>query len=235
MATKPPLGYRAIACFLRMIMVSTTRHEWRGMEHLPKDRGFIAVSNHVTYADPLTFAHFLYVNGHPPRFLAKAPLFDLPVVGPALRYLDQIPVYRGTTKAKDAVDKGMEVLMRGDMIALFPEGTLTREPNLWPMVARTGTARMALDTGVPVIPVAQWGAHRLLGRYSKVLKPFPPKKVVVVAGPPIDLSAFRGKPLDAEVLRGATNVIMATLTTMVEELRGEKAPEVPFDMKKDAS
>ncbi len=56
----------------------------------------------------------------------------------------------------------MKVLARGDMIAIFPEGTLTRDPDLWPMVARTGAARMALETGVPVIPVAQWGAHQLL-------------------------------------------------------------------------
>lgn len=232
MATTPPRGYRAIACVLRAIMVSTTRPEWHGAEHLPQDKGFIAVSNHVTYADPLTLAHFLYINGHPPRFLAKAPLFDIPVIGTLLRYLEQIPVHRGSIQAKDAVNKGVEVLQRGDMIALFPEGTLTREPDLWPMVARTGTARMALETGVPVIPVAQWGAHRLLARYGKLLKPIPRKKVVVVAGPEIDLSEFRGRPLDAEVLRGATDAIMARLTAMVEELRGEKAPEVPFDMRK---
>jgi 1-acyl-sn-glycerol-3-phosphate acyltransferase len=207
-----------------------TRKDWHGAQNLPSDRGFIAVSNHVTYADPLTFAQFLYLNGHPPRFLAKAPLFSLPVIGRALTSLDQIPVFRGTSKAKDAVDKGVEVLARGDMIALFPEGTLTREPDLWPMVARTGAARMALETGVPVIPVAQWGAHRLLGRYKKLLKPFPPKKITVVAGPEIDLDDFRGRPLSNEVLRGATDRIMATLTSMVEEIRGETAPSEPFNM-----
>jgi 1-acyl-sn-glycerol-3-phosphate acyltransferase len=212
-------------------MTPITRKDWHGAEHLPKDRGFIAVSNHVTYADPLTFAHFLYLNGHPPRFLAKAPLFSLPVIGRIITSLDQIPVYRGSVRAKDAVDKGVEVLARGDMIALFPEGTLTRDPDLWPMVARTGAARMALETGVPVIPVAQWGAHRLLGRYKKLVKPFPAKRITVVAGPPIDLDEFRGKPIDNKVLRGATDRIMATLTSMVEEIRGESAPAVPFNMR----
>jgi 1-acyl-sn-glycerol-3-phosphate acyltransferase len=86
-----------------------------------------------------------------------------------------------------------------------------------------------------VIPVAQWGAQRLLGRYSKVLKPFPRKKVTVVAGPPINLDDLRGKPLTNDVLREATDRIMATLTRMVEQLRGESAPAVPYDMRKQGA
>lgn len=231
MATKPTRGYRAAACFLRMIMEPITRKDWHGAEHLPETQGFIAVSNHVTYADPITLSHFLYLNGHPPRFLAKAELFTLPVIGRIIGALDQIPVYRGSVRAKDAVSKGVEVLRRGDMIVLFPEGTLTRDPDMWPMVARTGAARMALETGMPVIPVAQWGAHRMLAPYGKLFKPFPPKKVTVVAGPPINLDQFRGRPIDNEVLRGATNHIMATLTSMVEDIRGESAPDEAFDMR----
>jgi 1-acyl-sn-glycerol-3-phosphate acyltransferase len=231
MATKPSRGYRAAACFLRSIMEPITRKDWHGAEHLPATDGFIAVSNHVTYADPLTLSHFLYLNGHPPRFLAKAELFTAPVIGRLIRTLDQVPVYRGSVRAKDAVETGVEVLRRGDMISLFPEGTLTRDPDMWPMVARTGAARMALSTGVPIIPVAQWGAHRILGRYSKLPRPFPPKKVTVVAGPPIYLDDLRAKPLDNEVLRAATTRIMDTLTSMLEEIRGESAPDVAYDMR----
>jgi 1-acyl-sn-glycerol-3-phosphate acyltransferase len=135
----------------------------------------------------------------------------------------------------EAVDDGITFLERGQCITIFPEGTLTRDPNLWPMVGRTGAARMALQTGVPVIPVAQWGAQRLLGRYSKVLKPIPRKKVTVVAGPAIDLDDLRGKPLTNDVLREATDRIMATLTRMVEQLRGEPAPAVPYDMRKQGA
>jgi len=209
-----------------------TRKDWHGAEHLPKDHGFLAVSNHASYADPITFAHYLYNNGHPPRFLAKASLFDLPIAGRLLAKLDQIPVYRGSSRARDAVSKGSQILKRGDMIAVFPEGTLTGDPDLWPMVARTGTARMALELGMPVIPVAQWGAHRLLGNYSKSLKPFPRKTITVVAGPAVDLDEFRGRPLNAAVLRGATDKIMATLTSMLEDIRGEQAPAEPFDIRK---
>jgi 1-acyl-sn-glycerol-3-phosphate acyltransferase len=211
------------------------KKDWHGEENLPKEGAFLAVSNHVTYADPVTFAHFLYNNGYPPRFLAKSQLFKMPIIGSVVRALDQVPVYRGTTKAKEAVEDGIGYLKRGDCIAIFPEGTLTRDPDLWPMVARTGAARMAITTGVPVIPVAQWGAHRLLGRYSKVLKPIPRKRVAVVAGPAIDLDDLRAKPLNNEVLREATDRIMATLTRMVEQLRGEPAPAVPFNMRDHAA
>lgn len=212
-------------------MWTTTKKDWHGSENLPAAGGFIAVSNHVTYADPLTFAHFLYNNGRPPRFLAKESLFRARLIGRIIKALDQVPVYRGSSKAREAVEEGVSFLERGDMIAIFPEGTLTRDPNLWPMVARTGAARMALTTGVPVVPVAQWGAHRLLGRYAKWPHPFPRKRITVTAGPAIDLDDLRGKPLTPHLMREATDRIMATLTTMVEEMRGEAAPQPPYDMR----
>jgi len=230
-----PRGYESAAALLRAILWMVTKKDWHGAENLPRSGGFLAVSNHVTYADPLTFAHFLYNNGCPPRFLGKESLFRAPVIGCIVRALDQVPVHRGTVKAKEAVDAGISFLERGDMIAIFPEGTLTRDPDLWPMVARTGTARMALTTGVPVVPVAQWGAQRLLGHYSKWLKPIPRKKVTVIAGPPIDLDDLRALPISKRTMREATDRIMATLTSMVEEMRGERAPAVPYDMRKAKS
>lgn len=224
--------YRLAAAVIRSVLFLTTRKDWHGMHDMPEEGGFIAVSNHVTYADPLTFAHFLYNSGYPPHYLAKAPLFDLPFIGMILRKTEQIPVHRGSVRAKDAVDTGMKVLNSGGVIAMFPEGTLTRDPDLWPMVARTGAARMALETGVPVIPVAQWGAHRLLGRYSKWPKPIPRKKVTVKVGPPIPLDDLRERPLDNETLREASTRIMDALTVMVEQMRGETAPTVRFDMRR---
>lgn len=235
MATPPSRFYRAGARFLQGLMTSVTRKDWHGAEHLPTDTGYIAVSNHVTYADPITLAHFLYNNGHVVRFLAKSSLFKAPVIGAALRGFDQIPVYRGTSRAKEAVDQGIACLERGDMIAMFPEGTLTRDPELWPMIGRVGVARMALEAGVPVIPVAQWGAHRLLGRYEKMPHPFPRKTITVVAGPPVDLDDLRARvkdgKVDTETLRLATDRIMATLTSMVAEIRGETPPSTPYDMR----
>ncbi len=226
------LLYRTVAGLIRGMLRCVTRKDWHGQDDMPAAGGFIAVSNHVTYADPLTLAHFLYNSGYPPHFLGKSTLFSLPFIGMILRKTDQIPVHRGTVRAKDAVDTGMKVLLKGDVIAIFPEGTLTRDPDLWPMMARTGAARMALETGVPVIPVAQWGAHKLLGHYSKRVHPFPRKMVTIKAGPAIYLDDLRTKPLDNDKLREASKRIMDTLTVMVEEMRGEKAPAERYDMRK---
>lgn len=230
MVSPPTRPQRFAASLLRPIMSAVTRKDWHGVEHLPRDTGFIAVSNHVSYADPLTLAHYLYDNDAVPRFLAKNSLFELPVVGRVLKAADQIPVYRNTVRAGDALIAAREVLARGDMVAIFPEGTLTRDPDLWPMLGRTGVGRLALETGVPVIPVAQWGAHRLLNPYGKLPKPCPRKTITVIAGPPIDLEDLAGST-DKTSLRLATDRIMATLTTMVERIRGERAPAVPFDMR----
>ena len=141
-------------------------------------------------------------------------------------------MFRGSAQAREAVDAAVKLLDRGDSIAVFPEGTLTRDPDMWPMLARTGAARMALEHDVPVVPVAQWGAQDLLGPYSKRLRPCPRKRVVVKAGPAIDLDEFRGRALDIEVLRAATDRIMATLTSMLEDIRDEKAPAILWDMRR---
>lgn len=234
MATRPTWPFRLVVNVVRPFATLLLKRHWSGEEHLPTDRGFIAVSNHMSYVDPLTFGHYLYNNGHPPRFLAKHQLFEIPVIGRILKSGDQIPVYRGTSQAKDSLRYAREVLDRGDMIAMFPEGTLTRDPELWPMVARTGAARLALETGAPVIPVAQWGAHLVLPPYSKKPDLFPRKPMYVVAGPAVDLDDLRDKPIDTELLRAATDRIMATLTGMVGELRGETPPDKPFDMRNQA-
>lgn len=233
MAPKIPAAFKVAGVLVRPPLVAITKREWSGGEHLPQDQGFIAVSNHLTYADPFTLAHYLFNHGFAPHFLAKASIFKVPVVGRFLRKLDHVPVYRGSAQAREAVDAAVKLLDRGDSIAMFPEGTLSRDPDMWPMLARTGAARMALAYDVPVIPVVQWGAQDLLAPYSKKFRPCPRKRVVVKAGPAIDLDEFRGRPLDIEVLRGATDQIMATLTSMLEDIRGEKAPSIAWDMRRE--
>ncbi len=225
-------AYRTVARIVRPFLFSTTRPDWHGGEHLPTDRGFIAASNHMTEVDPLTLAHYLWDHGHVPRILAKASLFSVPVVGPALRATGQIPVHRETSSAGDSLRAAVTALAEGECVAVFPEGTLTRDPDLWPMVARTGVARLALTTRAPVIPIAQWGPQDLLARYGKVLRPVPRKKVTVVAGPPVDLSDLYDRPQDTATLREATRRVMAAITAQLEQVRGERAPAEPFDMRR---
>jgi len=225
--------FRVVAAIVRPMMFAVTRRDWRGAENLPASGGFIAAANHMTNFDPLTFAHYLWDNGHVPHILAKASLFKVPVLGSLLHKLEQIPVYRNTTSAVDSLRAAITTIEEGGCVAVFPEGTLTREPDLWPMAGKTGVARLALTTRAPVIPVCQWGAQDVLGRYSKRFRAIPPKKVTVIAGPPVDLSDLYDRPQDNATLREATERVMAALTRMLEEIRGEQAPTERYDMRRE--
>lgn len=225
-------AYRNVARILRPTLGAITRRDWRGGEHLPTGTGFIAAGNHMTNVDPLTFAHYLYDHGVAPKILAKSSLFSVPVLGWVLRSTGQIPVYRNTSEAGRSLRAAEEALAAGECVAVFPEGTLTRDPDLWPMVAKTGVARLALATRVPVVPIAQWGAQDLLGRYAKVLKPVPRKRVTVVAGAPVDLDDLYDRPLDAATLREATARIMAAITALLADVRGAEPPAEPYDMRR---
>lgn len=221
--------YRAIAAVVRPFLFSITKRDWRGGEHLPASGGFIAAGNHMSNIDPLTFAHFLYDHGHAPRILAKASLFTIPVVGTLLLRTGQIPVLRNSSAAAHSLTTGVEALRAGSCVAVFPEGTLTRDPDLWPMVAKTGVARLALEARVPVVPIAQWGMQNILPQYSKKFRPFPRKLVSVWAGPPVDLDDLYDRPRDAATLHEATNRVMDAITALLEEIRQEKAPDGRVD------
>jgi 1-acyl-sn-glycerol-3-phosphate acyltransferase len=182
--------------------------------------------------DPLTLAHFLFDNGCPPRFLAKQAVFEMPVVGRIVAGAGQIPVKRGSVDAGLSLDAAVQAVRAGECVVVYPEGTLTRDPNLWPMAGKTGAARIALTTGAPVIPIAQWGAQDLLEPYGKRLHVFRHPLVHVWAGPPVDLSPWQGRPLDAAVLAEASEAILAAITGVLEEIRGERAPAERWDPKR---
>ncbi|HEY7720778.1 MAG TPA: lysophospholipid acyltransferase family protein [Pedococcus sp.] len=217
---------------VRPVMLLLTKRDWRGWEHFPASGGFVVAPNHVSHVDPLAFAHFLFDSGHPPFFLGKEAVFRVPVVGAILRGAQQIPVFRNTGRAADAFRAAVEAVEAGKCVGVYPEGTLTRDPALWPMVGKTGAARIALTTRCPVIPVAQWGPQEILAPYSKRPHVLPRKTMHVLAGPPVDLTDLYDRPLDAVVLREATARIMAAITGLLEELRGEPAPAERFDSRK---
>jgi hypothetical protein len=97
------------------------------------------------------------------------------------------------------------------------------------MVGKTGAARLALTTGAPVIPIAQWGAQHILPYGTSKPHLFPRKTVRMVAGPPVDLSAYAGQRLGASTLSAATADIMADITALLAGLRQETPPAVPYD------
>lgn len=208
--------YPLISLFFKM--------RWRGREHIPATGGVIVATNHVSYADPLIFARFVWDAGRIPRFLAKDSLFRIFFVRSVLKGADQIPVSRGTVDAQQSLQHAVDALERGECVCIYPEGTVTRDPDFWPMVGRTGVARLALSADVPVVPVAQWGAQHAVDVYSKRYRPLPRKTVHAVAGPPIDLSAYRGRPLTSDLLREVTDVIMRGIRDQLAEVRGETPP-----------
>lgn len=224
-----PPAYRFAAGILRPLMRALTKHEWRGADHLPRGEGFLACCNHTSYVDPIALAHFLYDNRTPPHYLGKVEVFRVPVLGYVLRHADQIPVYRETGQAVDAFRAAVAAVQEGKCIAIYPEGTLTRDPDVWPMTGKTGAAKIALTTRCPVVPVGQWGAQAILEPYGKRLRLFPRKTMRVTAGPPVDLSDLYDRPMDRATLREATDRIMAAITAIVEDLRGETAPTQRFD------
>ena len=224
-----PRSYRGIATFVRAVVRLVTRRDWRGAENFPTSGGFVVCPNHISYVDVFAFAHFLYDSGHPPFFLGKSGVFKIPIIGRLLVAAQQIPVARGTTNAAEALSAAVVAVESGKCVPIFPEGTLTRDPDLWPMTGKTGAARVALTTRCPVIPVAQWGPQEIQRPYARELHLFPRKTMRMLAGPPVDLSDLYERPMDATTLREATNRILVAITSQLEVLRDEKAPATRFD------
>jgi 1-acyl-sn-glycerol-3-phosphate acyltransferase len=206
-----------------------TRQRWIDGTKIPAKGGCVVASNHVSHVDPFTFAHFIYGHGRVVRFLAKAEVFDIPVAGRLIRAAGQIPVYRLTTDATKAFKAAVQAVQEGKCVVVYPEGTITREPGLWPMAGKTGAARIALTAGVDVIPVAQWGPQDVLAPYARKPRLFPRKTITVKAGDPVDLDDLRGQKLTPDVLRQATDRILDAITRELEDIRGEKAPVERFD------
>jgi len=210
---------------LRPPMMGLTRRDWRGAQHLPPaGTGCVVVANHISFFDPLVIAHFVYDNGRVPRFLVKSELFGVFFVGRVLTGAGQIPVFRRTSEAAKALAAAVEAVSRGECVVVYTEGTITRDPQLWPMVAKTGAARIALTTGCPLVPVGQWGAHEVLAPYGRRVRLLPRKTMHVWAGPPVQLEDLRGQRVTPHVLRAASDRISTAVTALLEEIRGEQAP-----------
>jgi len=219
------LGTKVLIPLFRLTM----KRDWRGAEKLPKTGRVIVASNHLSYLDVLVLTDFLFTNGRAPRYLGKSGVFRVPIIGKIILAAGQIPVERETDHAKKAVDHAKILLEKGHLLGVYPEGTLTRDENLWPMIAKTGCARLALATDTAVIPIAQWGSQKILPRYTNRIFLFPRKTIQIRVGDPVDLSPWKGRHEDPQALIEATAAIMQALTVMIEDMRGEKRPALIFD------
>jgi 1-acyl-sn-glycerol-3-phosphate acyltransferase len=224
-----PSAFWALAMIVPPIIHATAKVRVLHGERLPKTGPFILAPNHHSNIDPLLTATVVWELGRAPRYLAKASLFKIPVFGWLLRRSGQIPVERGgVARGAIPLDVAKRVIEEGQGVIVYPEGTLTRDPHLWPMRGKTGAARLALQLGLPVIPAAHWGTQDVLPRYSKRIRVLPRAHIDVLIGEPVDLSAWAGRT-DGLALQEATAAIMAAITALLEELRGQAAPTERWD------
>ncbi|GAB3613644.1 lysophospholipid acyltransferase family protein [Humibacter ginsengisoli] len=227
--TTRPGVFWAMAGVVVPIIGAAARFKVHGRENLPLTGAYIIAPNHYSEIDPLVVGTMIWRRGRAPRFLTKESLFSVPVVGWFLKRSGQVPVSRSHGGRGAPIAQAQHIVDNGSVVIVYPEGTLTRDPDLWPMRGKTGAARLALDYGIPVIPVAHWGTQQIMARYSKKISVFPRKTITFSIGAPVDLSAYREGPRTATALAGATDAIMQAITHELEKLRGEKAPAKRWD------
>ena len=222
------------AVFFYPIGWLTGRSRFEGRQYIPPEGGALIVANHISHLDPVFTGLQVHRARRVPRFLAKESLWRAPVLGRAMAGSGQIPVYRDSADAQHSLRDGVTALADGKVVVIYPEGTITRDPEGWPMHSRTGVARLALASDVPVIPTVHWGTRDVYDGYNKMFRPLPRKPITVRCGPPVDLSAYRGRPVDAELLREVTDHLMTRVRDLLAEVRGEPAP-AEFYQRKAAS
>ena len=215
---------------VKPILLATTKQDWTGAEKIPEEGGAIIALNHISHVDPLTAAHMVWDYGRESRYLAKAALFKNKRLGDFLRAAGQIPVDRSA--GAGAFKEAVAAVNAGEIVVVYVEGSITKDPDGWPMVPKSGAARIALATGAPVIPVGQWGAQALLPAYSKKPNLKGRKTVTMRVGDPVPLEDLRELEPTIEVVKQATERIMTAIVGLVEEIRGEKAPAERFDPRK---
>ncbi len=230
-AREPRLGlWMGLAVLItRPLSHSLTKRRWEGQQHIPRKGGVILAANHLSWIDPFTLGHFVYKAGRIPRFMAKESLFRVPVIGWIVRGANQIPVHRGTSDASAALTDAVRALRDGEAVLIYPEGTITRDPGHWPMLAKTGVARLALMSGTPIVPIVQWGPQDIISRHQR-LKLFPRRTLTVRALAPVyPAPSESGEHPSREALRRLTDEVMHRIRDELAAIRGEAAPEGVWD------
>ncbi|MFS0794116.1 lysophospholipid acyltransferase family protein [Microbacterium sp. 1P10AE] len=218
-----PSAFWPLAAVVVPLVGLFARIELRGVENLPHEGAYVLAPNHNSEFDPLIVAVAVWRGGRAPRFLAKESLFKVPVLGSALRATGMVPVPRTSASANQSIKAAQDIARDGRGIIVYPEGTLTRDPELWPMRGKSGAVRLALGGDLPLIPMAQWGVQQILPRYGKLR--FPRRSHVIVEfGPAMDVAEYRATATQPATLTRATDALMARIAEMLSGLRGLPAP-----------
>ena len=185
------------------------------LDRIPRSGPAIVACNHISYLDPLTNGEAVVRAHRRPRFLAKEDLFRIPIVGRALRGAGQIPVSRGS-RDRSSLDRAVAALERGEVIVVYPEGTVTQRDDGLPMEGKTGVVRLALRTGVPIIPMASWGSRAVWQKTGRGSLKFG-RPILTTVGEPLTLP---DDPDGAQPdLRALTAEVMEAITRLAVDLR----------------
>ena len=216
---------------LTPIMTPWVKFTVTGEENLPTQGGFLLVSNHLSNVDPLCLCWYFMKRNTAVRFLAKKSMFSVPVFGWIIKGMGLIPVNRDSNPSA-VLAPTREALTAGEVIGIYPEGTLTRDPDQWPMEFKSGAARLALDTGVTVIPLSQWGPQDIMAPYNaKGMDMRPGRRISYHFGAPVDLSDLIGPAgsEDHDAVNAATARILQAVREGVGQLRGLPVPDTVWD------
>lgn len=225
-------AYRFLVQVVRGVNKTFCRYDWRNQDKVPAEGAALVVANHISNYDPIALGEYLAWSGRWPRFLGKSEIWKTPVVGYFARHCRQIPVERNSRRAADALKAAEQALAEGELVALYPEGTITADPLEWPMTARSGAARLALTTRVPVIPIASWGANHIIpGKKLHFPRLLPRKTLQIITGDPVDLSDLYDMDNQRKAVKIASERMMAAITVLLAELRQETPPEGRYDMR----
>lgn len=222
-----PSAFWPLAALVLPFISYLAKMRFTGREKLPAHGSFVLAPNHYSEFDPLIVAASVWHMGRLPRFMAKESLFRVPVLGWVLRRTGMVPVARASSRTASAqtIAQSRALVDAGRGVIVYPEGTLTRDPDLWPMRGKSGAVRLAMAGDIPLIPMAQWGTQEIMGRYQKGLKLWPPRKPIqIIIGDPVDLSDLRDRQNEPAVIAEATERLMNAITALLEQVRGEKAP-----------
>ncbi len=213
--------YHLLRLFFRPEVFPYARFTVTGVDHIPKSGPVLLASNHRSYFDVAALGMVAARLGRPVRFLGKQEIFDAPIVGHLARALGGIPVERGSGSS-DSMRRAAAALRAGEVVVVLPQGTIPRGAEFFDPVlkGRTGAARLAAETGAPVIPIGVWGTEEVWPRSSKVPNVATlqhPPRVTVTVGPAVGLGL--------EDAAADTATLMAAIADLLpEESRLERDP-----------
>lgn len=210
MPTRYTIRWYLASGLARLICALTMRVRVEGADHLPKRGAAILASNHVSFLDPAVLSMVVFGRRRTARFLTAAEFFANRWFGWGLKYMQQIPIRRGEND-RAAILEAEGSLRQGVIVGLFPEGKVNDHPEAL-LPGKRGVARLALETGTPILPIAVWGPQRKMPRGGIKWRPLR-VRVAMVVGAPIDPHGTHEATEDA--LRGLTDEVMRR----IEELR----------------